>query len=122
MPCSISLATLRIHLADAFAPCPQAEDLVVSKTIAPVLALALFLGGSAMLQSCSDQQSTTTSSTVAPGSASTDPSAQQAPTSTTTTTTTSEEPDSILGSTLHAVGTVVLFPFRLIGDAIELIV
>jgi len=96
---------------------------MVSKTIVPVLALALFLGGSAMLQSCSDQQSTTTtSSTANPHSASTDPSAQQAPTSTTTTTTTSEEPDSILGSTLHAVGTVVLFPFRLIGDAIELIV
>ena len=92
-------------------------------TLAPAFALALFLGGSAILQSCSDQQSTTTtSSTVAPGSANTDPSAQQAPTSTTTTTTTSNEPDSILGSTFHAVGTVVLFPFRLIGDAIELIV
>lgn len=49
------------------------------------------------------------------------------PKSTTTTTitrteTSEKQPDSILGATAHAVGTVILFPFRLIGDALGLIV
>ncbi|HYL58837.1 MAG TPA: hypothetical protein VEU51_08190 [Candidatus Acidoferrales bacterium] len=43
-------------------------------------------------------------------------------TTTTTTVTTADEPDSVLGATLHAVGEVILFPFRLVGDAVELIV
>ncbi len=37
---------------------------------------------------------------------------------TTTTTTTSNEPDSVLGATVHAVGTVVMFPFRVVFDAL----
>ncbi len=32
------------------------------------------------------------------------------------------EPDSVLGSALHFVGTVVLFPFRLVGDTLGLLV
>jgi ABC-type oligopeptide transport system substrate-binding subunit len=32
------------------------------------------------------------------------------------------EPDSVLGSAFHFVGTVVLFPFRLIGDTLGLLV
>ncbi len=32
------------------------------------------------------------------------------------------EPDSVLGSAVHFVGTVVLFPFRLIGDTLGLLV
>jgi hypothetical protein len=43
-------------------------------------------------------------------------------TTTTTETTTSKKPDSVLGATAHAVGTVILFPFRLVGDALGLIV
>jgi hypothetical protein len=31
------------------------------------------------------------------------------------------EPDSVLGSGLHFVGTVIMFPFRLIGDTLGLI-
>ncbi len=32
------------------------------------------------------------------------------------------EPDSLLGATLHLVGTAVLLPFRLVGDALGLLV
>jgi hypothetical protein len=32
------------------------------------------------------------------------------------------EPDSVLGSAFHFVGTVVMFPFRLIGDTLGLLV
>ena len=78
----------------------------------PILLLAITLAGPAMLSGCSDQQTTTT--TVQPA----DP---DAPASTTSTTTTTTEPDSVVGSTLNAVGTIILFPFRLIGDALGLI-
>ncbi len=80
----------------------------------PILLLAITLAGPAMLSGCSDQQTTTT--TVQPA----DPDAPRGTTSSTTTTTTNE-PDSVLGSTLNAVGTIILFPFRLIGDALGLI-
>ena len=42
-------------------------------------------------------------------------------TTTTTKTTKSDQPDSVLGATAHAVGTVVMLPFRLVGDTLELI-
>ncbi len=79
----------------------------------PILLLAITLAGPAILSGCSDQQTTTT--TVQPA----DPDAPAGTTSTTTTTT--NEPDSVVGSTLNAVGTIILFPFRLIGDALGLI-
>ncbi|MFZ0661008.1 MAG: hypothetical protein WBE78_09400 [Candidatus Binataceae bacterium] len=78
----------------------------------PILLLAITLAGPAMLSGCSDQQTTTT--TVQPA----DP---DAPASTTSTTTTTTEPDSVVGSTLNAVGTIILFPFRLVADAFGLI-
>jgi uncharacterized lipoprotein YajG len=78
----------------------------------PILLLAITLAGPAMLSGCSDQQTTTT--TVQPA----DP---DAPAGTTSTTTTTNEPDSVVGATLNAVGTIILFPFRLIGDALGLI-
>jgi hypothetical protein len=37
------------------------------------------------------------------------------------TTTTTTEPDSVVGSTAHAVGTIIAAPFRLVGDAIGII-
>jgi len=45
------------------------------------------------------------------------------PTTTTTTTTTSnsKRPDSVVGSTAHAIGTIVMLPFRIVGDTLELI-
>lgn len=85
----------------------------MNKRAFPILLLAITLAGPAILSGCADQQTTTT--TVQPA----DPDAPAGTTSTTTTTT--DEPDSVVGSTLHAVGTIILFPFRLIGDALGLI-
>ncbi len=42
-------------------------------------------------------------------------------TTTTTTKTTTDEPQSVVGATANAVGTVILFPFRVVGDTLELI-
>lgn len=91
----------------------------MQKRILPVIALSMALMTPVVIQGCSSQSETTTttstSSSVVP---------QSAPTTTTTTstTTTSNEPDSVLGATFHAIGTIILFPFRLVGDAIGLIV
>ena len=65
---------------------------------------------------CSSQQ--TTETTVSRP----DSDSESSSSTTTTTTTTTDEPDSVLGATVHAIGTVVLFPFRLVGDAVGLIV
>jgi hypothetical protein len=83
----------------------------------------------ALAQGCASSQKTTavTTTTNADGGAAdtqpaVDGSANPTPgTSTTTTTTQSNEPDSVLGATAHAIGTIILFPFRLIGDALGLI-
>ncbi|SRR5579875_1138787 len=40
---------------------------------------------------------------------------------TTTTTTTTDRPDSVLGATAHAIGTIVMLPFRVVGDTLSLI-
>jgi|SRR5258707_15502602 hypothetical protein len=40
---------------------------------------------------------------------------------TTTYTTTTSEPDSVVGSTAHAAGTIIAAPFRLVGDALSII-
>ena len=89
---------------------------------AAVLGLVLALGATTILQSCGDQQQTTQTSSSSSLYGTQATSADTPATTTTTTTTTTEEPDSVLGATLNAVGTVMLFPFRLLGDAIELIV
>ena len=85
------------------------------KRILPIIALSGALITPVVIQGCSSQSETTTTTT------SEQP--QSAPTATIiTTTTTSNEPDSVLGATFHAIGTIILFPFRLVGDAIGLIV
>ena len=87
--------------------------------ILPLIGIAVMLSGAPLLQSCSSSQSTTTTTAASP-----DPNAppEVAETSTTTTTTTTDnEPDSVLGATFHAIGTIIAFPFRLIGDALGLI-
>lgn len=40
---------------------------------------------------------------------------------TTTYTTTRTEPDSVVGSTAHAVGTIIAAPFRLVGDVFSIL-
>jgi hypothetical protein len=82
---------------------------------AAALTLAIF--GASAITSCSTHTETTRT-TVTHGNSSD----SSEPTTTTTTTTTDDRPDSVLGATFHAVGTVILFPFRLVGDALGLLV
>ena len=86
----------------------------MQKRILPIIALSIALITPVVIQGCSSQSETTTTTT------SEEP--QSAPATTITTSTTSNEPDSVLGATFHALGTIILFPFRLVGDAIGLIV
>jgi outer membrane lipoprotein SlyB len=90
------------------------------RTASKSLILILALSTALAITGCATQQETTqTTYTTTPAYAddSTPP-----PQTTTTTTTTTDEPDSVVGSVFHAVGTVILFPFRLIGDALGLLV
>lgn len=88
------------------------------KRLRLIMILALAISAAPIVQSCSSQSETTQTTTTA------DPAAAPATTSseTTTTTTTDNQPDSVLGATFHAIGTIIAFPFRLIGDAIGLLV
>jgi hypothetical protein len=63
------------------------------------------------LQSCAERTETTTYSE--PPNSDTN--------GTTTYTTTTSEPDSVVGSTAHAAGTIIAAPFRLVGDALSII-
>ncbi len=92
---------------------------------------AVALASCAVVLGCSSGERTTTVTNVSRadgGAVTIDPSSPvarggQGPvTRTTTTTTQSTEPDSVLGATAHAVATIVLLPFRIIGDALGLIV
>jgi hypothetical protein len=89
-----------------------------------------------LAQGCASTDKTTTVTTTTrvnggtvtsqplPGDVATDPSSTTpgGPSATTTTTTQSNEPDSVLGATLHLVGTVILLPFRIVGDVLGAIV
>jgi hypothetical protein len=87
-------------------------------------ALALLAGiGLTSIQGCSSGQETQTTVTSTYPPTPDDPDASNPPNQpyTTTTTTTTSRPDSVLGATAHAVWTVVALPFRLVGDALGLI-
>jgi hypothetical protein len=79
--------------------------------------IALLFSTMEVFPGCASEQTKTVRSTTTAGTP-----AQPQATTTTTETTKSKQPDSVLGATAHAVGTVLLFPFRLIGDAVGLIV
>jgi len=87
--------------------------------ILPIIAICLALCATPLIESCASQTTETTTTATEPGP----PPAAVAETSTTTTTTTTteNEPDSVLGATFHAIGTIIAFPFELIGDALGLI-
>ena len=72
------------------------------------LGLALILS---IAPGCSSSTTTTRTTTTY----NTPPPSAETPQSSTTTTTTTSEPDSVLGSVAHAVGTIILLPFRIIG-------
>jgi len=88
----------------------------------PIVVLSLALLGPAALPGCSSHSETTTTTTRETTVAANPDSAPTTTTTTTTTTTQSDEPDSVLGATFHAIGTIILFPFRLVGSAISLLV
>ena len=81
-----------------------------------VATAALALCGTTMLAACSSHEETTTTVTRP------DYATESTVTTTTVRTDDEEHHDSVIGATLHAVGTVILFPFRLVGDAISLLV
>jgi len=98
----------------------------MKKSILSTIALsAIFCAGLA-LQSCSDTRTETTYSD-APGYAyAGEPGYYSAPveTRTTTTYTTTDDNDShdsVVGSTVHAAGTIIAAPFRLVGDALSIV-
>jgi hypothetical protein len=88
---------------------------VKKSIISALTVVAVFCAGT-LLQSCSDTGSQTTYTT------SSDPGYGYAPTeTTTTTTTTNNQPDSVVGATGNAVGTIVEAPFEIVGDALGVI-
>ena len=85
----------------------------MKKTIISALGLGAILFGCVTLQSCADTTSQTTYTTAAPG----EPPVE----TTTTTTTTDSQPDSVVGATANAAGTIVAAPFRIVGDTLGVI-
>lgn len=104
------------------------------KRLGVLIATAVASCALMLAQGCASGQRTTSVTTVtrvdggaltsqttpgddSPSASSSDPNGPSA-TTTTTTTTDSGEPDSVLGATLHLVGTVILLPFRIVGDVL----
>jgi hypothetical protein len=88
---------------------------IMKKPIISLIALTAILCACPTLQSCSSTQTTYTTTS---GS---DEYPAETTTTTTTTDTTTDDHDSVVGSTLHAVGTIIAAPFRLVGDAVSII-
>jgi hypothetical protein len=84
----------------------------MKQSIIVAIGLGAILCGCLTLESCADTSTQTTYTTSAPG---------EPPSETTTTTTTTGQPDSVVGSTANAAGTIIAAPFRIVGDALEVI-
>lgn len=101
------------------------------KRLEVLFAAAVASCGLMLAQGCASTERTTTVTTTTrvsggsvtsqtvPGDTAPDPAP---PATTTTTTTQSDEPDSVLGATLHLVGTIILLPFRIVGGVLGAIV
>jgi len=88
----------------------------VKKSIISAIALTATICAFPMLQSCADSSRQTTYTTTS------DPSYGYSPAeTTTTTTTTTSEPDSVVGATANAAGTIVEAPFRIVGDTLGIL-
>jgi len=84
--------------------------------------LIIFAALSLLLNGCSTERTTTTVTTeTKPLPPASDESTPPSQTTITTAKTTTGEPQSVLGATANAVGTVILLPFRIVGDTLELI-
>jgi hypothetical protein len=94
------------------------------KRTATLLILGATLWTVPLLQGCSGEQSQTverTTTTTHPGVDSANADHDTTTTTTKTTTQTPDEHSSVLGATANAVGTVIAAPFRLVGDAFEIV-
>jgi hypothetical protein len=92
------------------------ENSVMKKSIISAIALTATICAFPMLQSCADSSRQTTYTTTS------DPSYGYSPAeTTTTTTTTTSEPDSVVGATANAAGTIVEAPFRIVGDTLGIL-
>ena len=89
----------------------------MKKSIISAMALTAIVCACPMLQSCADSSRETTYTTTS------EPGYDSSPTetSTTTTTTTTNQPDSVVGATADAAGTIVEAPFRIVGDALGIL-
>jgi hypothetical protein len=88
----------------------------MNKSIFSAIAVSAIFFACPLLQSCSDTSSQTTYTTTSdPGYYS------PSETTTTTTTTSSNEPDSVVGATANAAGTIVEAPFRIVGDTLGIL-
>jgi len=85
----------------------------MKRSIISTVSLGAILTGCLALASCADTKTETTYSS-APGEAPVE-------STTTTTYTTTDQPDSVVGSTAHAAGTIIAAPFRLVGDALSIV-
>ncbi len=88
----------------------------MKKSIISAIAVTAILSVCPLLQSCADTSRQTTYTTTSdPGYYS------PSETTTTTTTTSSNEPDSVVGATADAAGTIVEAPFRIVGDTLGIL-
>jgi hypothetical protein len=99
------------------------------KSIVSIAFVSAIFCGSLALQSCAERTETTyseppyysSSTTYGPDYAYNSYPPYSDTYGTTTYTTTTSEPDSVVGSTAHAAGTIIAAPFRLVGDALSII-
>ena len=86
----------------------------MKKSIISAIAVTAILSVCPLLQSCADTSRQTTYTTTSdPG--------YYSPSETTTTTTSSNQPDSVVGATADAAGTIVEAPFRIVGDTLGIL-
>ncbi len=84
----------------------------MKKSTLSAIALTAIICACPLLQSCAGSSSQTTYTTTAEGT----PVEQ-----TTTTTTTTDHPQSVVGATADAAGTIVAAPFEIVGDTLGII-
>ena len=87
----------------------------MNKSIISAIAVSAIFCAAPLLQSCSDTSSRTTYTTTS------DPGYYSPSETTTTTTTSTNEPDSVVGATADAAGTIVEAPFRIVGDTLGIL-
>jgi hypothetical protein len=106
-----------------------AEVSIMKKSIVSIGFVSAIFCACLFVQSCAERTETTTyseppyysSTTYGPYDTAYNSYPPYSDTRTTTYYTTTSEPDSVVGSTAHAAGTIIAAPFRLVGDALSII-